>query len=165
MKKISVIWSLVLAIILSLGTITAFASGTEIEEIPYTFETEDIYGNENINEMLDNIFGEFGEELVGIIVLSSVCLLLFVPVLIVMIVFIVLNSKTKKKIKEFQKFQTFFPVNPVNVSGIFSQTGSFQNPQPVPQPVNVNPASTGTNMGNVQNTIPQNNKNEQGGQF
>lgn len=158
MKKVSLILSLVLTLLLAFGTVTAFANGAEIEEIPYNFETEDIYADEDINEMLESVFGEFGEEIIGLAVISSMCLLLFVPVLVVMIVFIVLNSKTKKKIREYQNLQLYAPVN---VSGIFSQSGNFQNPPPV----NVTPEPAGNNPVDYQNTVPKNNSNEQGGKF
>ena len=40
MKKATVILSMVLILILSFGTVTAFASGVEFEEIPYTYDNE-----------------------------------------------------------------------------------------------------------------------------
>lgn len=161
MKKATVILSMVLILILSFGTVTAFASGVEFEEIPYTYDTQDIYGDEDIEAMLEGTFGEYASGLVGIIVVSSICMLLFVPALAVMIVFIVLNNKTKKKLREYQKMQMYAPVAPVNVCGIFSQTNTMQNPQPV----NTNAAPMGVNPCSIPNAEPQNNINEQGGQF
>ncbi len=158
MKKATVILSMVLVLILSFGTVTAFASGAEFEEIPYTYDTQDIYADEDIEAMLEGTFGEYASGLVGIIVVSSICMLLFVPALAVMIVFIVLNNKTKKKLREYQKMQMYAPVN---VSGIFSQTSTIQNTQPV----NTNTSPMGVNPGSIPNTEPQNNINEQGGQF
>ncbi len=158
MKKATVILSMVLVLILSFGTVTAFASGAEFDEIPYTYETEDIYADEDIEAMLESTFGEYAGDLVGLVIVASICMLLFVPVLAIMIVFIVLNNKTKKKLREYQKLQVY---TPVNVSGIFSQTGTIQNPQPV----NTN-APMGVNPGSIPNAEPQNvNINEQGGQF
>ena len=57
--------------------------------------------------------------------------------------------------------QMYAPVAPVNVSGIFSQTNTMQNPQPV----NTNAAPMGVNPCSIPNAEPQNNINEQGGQF
>ena len=50
MKKATVILSMVLILILSFGTVTAFASGVEFEEIPYTYDTQ-----EKVNSILEQI--------------------------------------------------------------------------------------------------------------
>ena len=119
MKKITVILALVLVLIFSFGCVTAFACET-ISLSKYA--TDEPYTTHLLEDLFESLFGEYGKELLVITVISSFCIMLFLPALALMIVFIVLNNKTKKKIKQYEYLQAYNPVTPTDFSGNVSQT-------------------------------------------
>ena len=187
MKKSFAVISVVLVMLLSLGTLTAFASSFE-EEFASAFEEsfessfEESFesglqgesSEEIITSALEEALGEGAKELLPVVIVSTICLLSFFPALIVMIIFIVLNSKTKKQISEYERI--YGPVENINMAPGFNpymNQGNYNpygvNNAPV-QPQNTSIPSYIPQENNkpqeptIPSYIPQEN-NQQGGQF
>ena len=167
MKRKLSIFALVLAVLMCFFTVSAFAAdGNGSSQMPFvdsdeiTPEFPDIQTEDELMEEFEKIFGEQGGKMVGMVIIMTICMLLFLPSLVVMIIFIVLNNNTKKKLREYERF--FGPV-PQNAPRYYNQ--NTYNPNYQAQPVNPMGAPMGTApMGNPY--VPQNDvNNQQGGQF
>lgn len=158
MKK-TVILSLVLALVVCFCTVTAFASADGNSALPYTQWEEAVpsnpeleYSDEDLNAVIEEMFGENSGILMAATICITISFLLFVPALVLMIVFIVLNSKTKKKLREYERA---FGVLPQNAIGVIPNQ-PVQNMTYSNQPIN--------NAGVPYGANPAQN-NQQGGQF
>lgn len=168
MKKKIVILALILAIAMSVFTISAFAEGKDnaSSQMPFVDseqispEHPDVQTEADLFEEFEEIFGEQGGKMAGIVIMVFITMLLFFPSLVVMIIFIVLNSNTKKKLREYERF---FGPAPQNTTRYYNQ--NTYNPNYQSQAVNPTGAPMGTApAGNPY--VPQYDvNNQQGGQF
>lgn len=104
MKKFTAIVSLAVALLLCLGTVGVFAA-SEASAVADgdTLYSDYYFADESVEEIFEEMLGEGAVKLLPVVMVAAVCMLLFIPALIVMIVFIVLNSKTKKKLREYER--------------------------------------------------------------
>ena len=168
MKKKIGILALILAIAMSVFTISAFAEGKDnassqmpfIDSDQISPEHPDIQTEADLIEEFEEIFGESSGPMAFVFISMFLSMFLFLPSLITMIVFIILNSNAKKKVREYEKF--FGPI-PQNASAYYNH--NINNVPYGAQPVNPTNIPMGTApAGN--SYVPQNDINsQQGGQF
>lgn len=169
MKRKIGIFALVLVLIMSLFTVTAFAE-ENFSQLPYSqAETVDDFGT--VDEYYEDMFGEASGTMLGAVLCMFICFFLFIPLVVTMIILIVINSKTKKKLSEYKFIYgdisetPYYPQN--NYYGYSPvQNAPYQPVQPV-QPVtqpNVMPNTSPMGV-NPSGSVPQGNENiQQGGQ-
>lgn len=165
MKKKIGILTLVLAVLMCILTVGAFAISEENgnSQMPFvdadeiTPEFPDV---QTEADLFEEAFGEQGGKMMGMVIMLFISMFLFLPSLVVMIIFIVLNSNTKKKIREYERF--FGPASQ-NTLRYYNQNA--YNPNYYEKSVNPTNAPMGTApAGNFY--VPQNDiNNQQGGQF
>lgn len=168
MKRKLSIFALILAVLTCFLTVSAFAISEESgnSQMPFvdadeiTPEFPDVQTEADLFEEFEEVFGEQGGKMMGMVIMLFISMFLFLPSLVVMIIFIVLNSNTKKKIREYERF--FGPASQ-NTLRYYNQNS--YNPNYYEQSVNPTNAPMGTApTGNFY--APQNDvNNQQGGQF
>ncbi len=166
MKRKIGIFALVLVLIMSLFTVTAFAE-ENFSQLPYSqAETVDDFGT--VDEYYEDMFGEASGTMLGAVLCMFICFFLFIPLVVTMIILIVMNSKTKKKLREYKFIYgdiSDTPHYPQNNYGYapYQPAQPVQPVQPVTQP-NVMPNTSPMGV-NPSGSVPQGNENiQQGGQ-
>lgn len=158
------------ALILILAVFTCFLSVTalgadavkkhDLSSVPFEEvvpEHPEIYTDDEIDDILDGIFGEDGKYFIVIWVAMVFGMGLFMPALILVIVFAVFNSNTKKKIKEYERMYGSVLQNSVNYNQYYAPNTVYQN-----SPVNTG-APMGTNPGGMYYQPNNDINNQQGG--
>lgn len=166
MKRKIGILALVLVLVMSLFTVTAFAE-ENFSPLPYSQE-EALEDFGTVDEYYEDMFGEASDTVLGAVLCMFICFFLFIPLVVTMIILIVMNSKTKKKLREYKFIYgeiSDIPRYPQNNYGYapYQQEPPVTPVQPVTQP-NVMPdvSPMGVNPSGI---VPQGNENiQQGGQ-